>query len=151
MDYNGTPPPQGHEEQRHEFRRDDDVVAHHIYKHIYPLQERLVKVETALEYQKNNLDEVKSQIINLDHKLTKRIDDTSQQLLHAIETSRAEGKKQLEDHAHDELKKYEQIRGLSQLMSEQISQAKYGILGVGGTVAILWTIVELGVKLNWFH
>ena len=151
MDYNGMPPPQGQEEHRHELRREDDAIAHQIYKHIYPLQERMVKVETALDYQRNNLDEVKRSISELDLKLTKRIDDTSHELLVAIADSRKYYKESLEDHAEEELKRYEQIHSLNQLVSAQISQAKYGFLGVGGTVAIIWSLIELGIKLNLFH
>ena len=150
MDYEGPHPEDG-EERRMSYRRDDDAITHQIYKHFYPLQERVVKVETSLEYQRNNLDEVKRSISELDLKLTKRIDDTSHQLLVAIADGRAAAKTQLEEHAADEQKKYDQMYSLNQMVSAQISQAKYGFLGVGGTIAIIWSIIELGVKLNWFH
>jgi hypothetical protein len=150
MDYEGPHPEDG-EERRLSYRRDDDAIVHQIYKHVYPLQERLVKVETSLDFQRNNLDEVKRSISDLDLKLTKRIDDTSHQLLVAIADGRAAAKLQLEEHAADEQRKYDQIYSLNQMVSAQISQAKYGFLGVGGTIAIIWSIIELGVKLNWFH
>lgn len=128
----------------------EEVLKYHIYKHVHPLQERVLRIETTLEYQQNNITEIKHSIDTLEDKLTKRVSDTADTMSKLIVDSQLKTAEMFNDHVEDEIKRYDTITEKLVMALNELARIKFVFLGVTITVSALWTIIELATKLGVF-